>query len=705
MSVTFKILCRVLLLLLPSPPRPPSQSVSLCVTKLFLLFKCHLKVSLKTTISLSLLSISRPQVITTCGPRKPQRSSWTGNSSAAEDDIAVLHQFPSPVHNCLTSATSPQQNHKLHLETSFAPSNGSGQYPRPYHEGETNSYSSSPGGGGGGGHRGISLGDPSISEATTVPLDELKAANRKNVVFDTKREIITESTKSKRKLIISPPLQAVPPRGILQTSNNSAEAMDRKRAKKPMSLSFTEVRSTRTISEDSSNRKVDLIHDDWFGLAPLASPESLSEISSISSRATSLGKLNLNSSIERVFHMASCQEEVVMVTTKKTQKTVTDYGADDDDDDGDDDLLLDEEDKMRTPVIMRRAIKIDTELSRCGDNWAEVEKYKRHGKVFVSKIVEDGNLVDDDTDSSEYGRPSLVGAFSVSRPNAQRVNQLIPNGGRKPFVEISCSSDSSSCASSLAGSFRTAQNDGDNVLLIDFNSKSTECLDSARGEENRRKLNASEELLGGRGGGGGDEGRTVPRREEVSRGVMGRQTLKVMDAGSRKMAQSDSAILGDSQTRTGVALKRIDAMRQESAKVTIMNSSSDTYHSATSSYSSSGFFKQEPITNKMASGVIESHFPVVFDLPPPTAAAATGSPLRSQVLIKSTERRLEGSPLRIRQSASNSPAKGPPRIPTVTIQYPQKSSPTHFNKGRKIYPAASTNTSKSNSFGAEESNV
>lgn len=32
--------------------------------------------------------------------------------------------------------------------------------------------------------------------------------------------------------------------------------------------------------------KLDLIHDDWFGLAPLASPESLSELSSISSRAS-----------------------------------------------------------------------------------------------------------------------------------------------------------------------------------------------------------------------------------------------------------------------------------------------------------------------------------------------------------------------------------------------------------------------------------
>lgn len=34
--------------------------------------------------------------------------------------------------------------------------------------------------------------------------------------------------------------------------------------------------------------KIDLIHDDWFGLAPLATPESLSEVSSISSRASSM---------------------------------------------------------------------------------------------------------------------------------------------------------------------------------------------------------------------------------------------------------------------------------------------------------------------------------------------------------------------------------------------------------------------------------
>lgn len=556
-------------------------------------------------------------------------------------------------------------------------------------------------------HRGLSAGNPSISEATTVPVDELRApVSRKSVLFDTKREIITESSaKSKRRLVISPPLEAMPhpPRGILQTTNNnSQEAMDRRRMKKPMSLSFTEVRSTRTISEDSTTndgtRKVDLIHDDWFGLAPLASPESLSEISSISSRAASLGKLNLNSSIERVFLMASCQEEEDMAVAAGTVMGQNVY------DGQEDDLLLEEEktEDMKTPVIMRRAIKIDTELSRCGDNWAEVEKYKRHGKVFVSKTLDESTLVDDDTDSSEYGRPSLVGSFNVSRPNAQRVHQLIPNGGRKPFVEISCSSDSSSCASSIAGSFRTAQDSHqDNVLLIDFNSKSTECLDNATATmtgENKRKLNASEEVLGGSS--------HQPRQGSGSgAGLMShRQTLRVMDEGSRKMTQSDSAILGDEGGKVAMTQKRIEVMRQDAAKVTIINSSSDTYHSATSCYSSSTgpgpFFKQEPITNKMASGVIESHFPVCFELPP----SASASPLRSQVLLKSTSERHGTPPLKgVRKSASSSPAKGP-RIPTVTIQYPQKPSPTHFTKGRKIYPAT-TNTSKSNSFGAEESNV
>lgn len=45
----------------------------------------------------------------------------------------------------------------------------------------------------------------------------------------------------------------------------------------------------RNGSGSGIHSSVDLIHDDWFGLAPLATPESLSEVSSISSRASTLG--------------------------------------------------------------------------------------------------------------------------------------------------------------------------------------------------------------------------------------------------------------------------------------------------------------------------------------------------------------------------------------------------------------------------------
>ena len=60
------------------------------------------------------------------------------------------------------------------------------------------------------------------------------------------------------------------------------------------------------LSDSQKTMKVDLIHDDWFGLAPLATPESLSEVSSISSRASSL-MLNIDRTLKDMFgHQRGC---------------------------------------------------------------------------------------------------------------------------------------------------------------------------------------------------------------------------------------------------------------------------------------------------------------------------------------------------------------------------------------------------------------
>jgi hypothetical protein len=57
--------------------------------------------------------------------------------------------------------------------------------------------------------------------------------------------------------------------------------------------------------------KMDLIHDDWFGLAPLATPESLSEVSSVSSRTSSL-MLNIDRTLKDMFgHHRGCLPSLV----------------------------------------------------------------------------------------------------------------------------------------------------------------------------------------------------------------------------------------------------------------------------------------------------------------------------------------------------------------------------------------------------------
>lgn len=78
--------------------------------------------------------------------------------------------------------------------------------------------------------------------------------------------------------------------------------------------------------------KLDLIHDDWFGLAPLASPESLSEVSSISSRTSIL----------------------------VTQTTVC---------------------EINTPKVMRRTPKIIGNLSTCADDIRNVRNFQM-AKIF-----------------------------------------------------------------------------------------------------------------------------------------------------------------------------------------------------------------------------------------------------------------------------------------------------------------------------------
>lgn len=98
-----------------------------------------------------------------------------------------------------------------------------------------------------------------------------------------------------------------------------------------------QIKTTKSLSLNLKFEKpVDLIHDDWFGLAPLASPESLSELSSISSRTsfTNLDKIQpLSASFE-----------------------------------------------LKTPKVMRRTPKIPDHLSTCADDIRNVRYFQKLGQ-------------------------------------------------------------------------------------------------------------------------------------------------------------------------------------------------------------------------------------------------------------------------------------------------------------------------------------
>lgn len=152
--------------------------------------------------------------------------------------------------------------------------------------------------------------------------------------------------------------------------------------KRPSSLSMATGPPAATFASPTAKR-LDLIHDDWFGLAPLASPESLSEISSISSRTSN--QLSLAASIEKCLQRISMHEDV-------------------------NDLFNVDESQLRTPVVMRRAPKITGNLSTCADDWRLVDSYKRMGQIFIAGQFGPTSL--NNSDSSEL---SFETASNLSR--------------------------------------------------------------------------------------------------------------------------------------------------------------------------------------------------------------------------------------------------------------------------------------------------
>jgi hypothetical protein len=175
---------------------------------------------------------------------------------------------------------------------------------------------------------------------------------------------------------------------------------------KPTTLSLCETRPN-----PFGGKIVDLIYDDWFGLAPLASPESLSELSSISSRASISLNLNLSTSIEKFLNKV----------TKSVKSPTPPISADV------------YESQMRTPpLVMRRTPKFSENLSTCATDWKSQNNYKRMGKVFLN----DPNVMESDSsDSNEDGSYGTAESLPKGCCNSNKNNHAGMNNNAKDDVK------------------------------------------------------------------------------------------------------------------------------------------------------------------------------------------------------------------------------------------------------------------------------
>lgn len=230
------------------------------------------------------------QVITTIGPAKPQRVVSSNNNSTVTSaehlDSECCHLLASNgatttnivVHGSPKAATPP---HKLCLETSFT---------------SLQSPSSDI-------HQNSSLNSSTCSQTVynTVAATNGRAVGRS---FNNGHPNITSPFSLHP--VLSWEYASLLEEQLLQSFHNYSNVGNSGGINSGLYSSNIFGANQGGATDSRRTKKVDLIHDDWFGLAPLATPESLSEVSSISSRASSL-MLNIDRTLKDMFgHHRGC---------------------------------------------------------------------------------------------------------------------------------------------------------------------------------------------------------------------------------------------------------------------------------------------------------------------------------------------------------------------------------------------------------------
>ncbi|XP_030244164.1 sn1-specific diacylglycerol lipase alpha isoform X2 [Drosophila navojoa] len=339
------------------------------------------------------------KVVTTSGPRKPQRqtSNAFSTTSMDQDDDQQPDQEPSHdtdpnpnpdtarhfagagslaqqeligaphckrpadssysnLSNCIM--LTPTAQHKLCLETSFT--NLQHQLEQRTAQPLAGSKASSIAG---------SIFGRSQLSSTTTPYDISSVLDDSITTVTTMRKspcsmlsetttvlLNAEASETPRLRAVAFDMAPTPPPSLAEMQPLARQHSERK----PRSLPLTQALRRASLA----GQAVDLLHDDWYGLAPLASPETLSEISSVSSRSSV--PISLANSVERYLqHMGVGMGMGAAGVPKVPLEDIF-------------------ESQLHTPKVMRRAPKFSENLSGCAEDTRNLDQYKRLGRVFVT---------------------------------------------------------------------------------------------------------------------------------------------------------------------------------------------------------------------------------------------------------------------------------------------------------------------------------
>lgn len=409
------------------------------------------------------------------------------------------------------------------------------------------------------------------SEATTVILSD-QAYRTKSVAFD---------IKSSGQSTLSPSPNVL--KSILHRQSNDVkrrQPIDKQPRKPP--------------------RKLDFASDDWLGLAPLASPETLSEISSISSR-TSLA-FNLASSIENYLHRLG----------SPTQNHFNSHA-------NNIDLM---ESQLHTPKVMRRAPKITGNLSKCADDWQLVDKYKRMGKVFITNPVP---LLSSDSSGDSFESTHSLTKTRCCTTNTPQFNEM--------------QAESSKSADNLDNDHTPT---GPSISTNKLTMSDSAILDGCISKCPRCPCKYS----------------TASMRLECCRKKDHIWCLEMLD---------------DAQNQTN-------------------SSNSDTYHSALSSLVTIENYPPQT-TPRLASGVLESHFPVYAE----ESTSLLPASVRSPKIFKRNEKQLnngksDGGFKRFTNDYEHERRVSRNDSLPLLANLVERSSPNTFNRRRNhtVYPITSS---------------